>query len=88
VDTPGDVYCDAPCNTGTSPAVTDFNRIVRQVRVTLSARATGKTRIQGGTTAIAASGAKAAIRGRLSVEITPRAALSALQTNTSTPAWY
>jgi len=56
--------------------------------VTLSARATGKTRIQCGTTAIAASGAKAAIRGRLSVEITPRAALSALQTNTSTPAWY
>ena len=88
VDTPGDIYCDAPCNTGTSPAVADFNRIVRQVRVTLSARATGKTRIQGGTTAIAASGAKAAIRGRLSVEITPRAALSALQTNTSTPAWY
>ena len=88
VDTPGDIYCDAPCNTGTSPAVADFNRIVRQVRVTLSARATGKTRIQGGTTAIAASGAKAAIRGRLSVEITPRAALSALQTNTSTPGWY
>jgi hypothetical protein len=88
LDTPGDIYCDAPCNTGISPAVADFNRIVRQVRVTMSARATGKTRIQGGTTAIAASGARAAIRGRLSVEMTPRAALSALQTNTSTPAWY
>jgi hypothetical protein len=71
-----------------SPAVTDFNRIVRQVRVTLSARATGKSRIQGATKATAASGAKDAVRGRLSVDITPRAALSALQTNNSTPAWY
>ena len=87
-DTPGDVFCDAPCNTATSPSVTDFNRIVRQVRVTLSARATGKSRIQGATKAIAASGAKDAVRGRLTVDITPRAALSALQTNSSTPAWY
>ena len=88
LDTPGDVFCDAPCNTATSPSVTDFNRIVRQVRVTLSARATGKSRIQGATKAIAASGAKDAVRGRLTVDITPRAALSALQTNSSTPAWY
>ena len=30
--TPGVVFCDAPCS---APAVADFNRVVRQVRVTL-----------------------------------------------------
>jgi type II secretory pathway pseudopilin PulG len=87
-NTPGDIYCDAPCNSGTSPAVGDFNRIVRQVRVTLSARATGKTRIQGSTSVNALSGARNAIRGQLMAEMTPRAALTALTTNVSIPAWY
>ena len=86
LDTPGDIYCDAPCNSATTPNATDFNRVVRRIRVTLSARATGKSRIQGSTTA--GGGARAAIRGQLMAEMTPRAALTALTTNNSTPAWY
>jgi type II secretory pathway pseudopilin PulG len=86
VDTPGNTFCDFPCNSPTTPAAADFNRIVRRVRVTLSARATGKSRIQGSTTA--GGGARAAIRGQLMAEMTPRAALSALTTNNTTPGWY
>jgi hypothetical protein len=80
--TPGVVFCDAPC---TSPAVADFNRLVRQVRVTLSARATGRGRIQGGQTS---PGRPTAIRGQLQAAITPRAALTPLTLNTASPGWY
>ena len=81
--TPGDVFCDAPCAT---PVAADFNRVVRQVRVTLSARATGRGRIQGQRTA--AGGAATAIRGQLQSVMTPRAALTTLTLNTSSPGWY
>jgi prepilin-type N-terminal cleavage/methylation domain-containing protein len=80
--TPGDVYCDGPC---TAPVVADFNRLVRQVRVTLSARATGRGRIQGARTV---AGAPSAIRGQLQAVITPRAALTPLTLNTASPGWY
>ena len=81
--TPGDVVCAAPC---TTPDAADFNTMVRQVRVTLSARATGRGRIQGQRTA--AGGAATAIRGQLQSVMTPRAALTTLTLNTSSPGWY
>ena len=80
--TAGDVYCDGPC---ASPVNTDFVRVVRQVRVTLSARATGRGRIQGATSR---AGTPDAIRGQLQAVITPRAALTPLTLNTTTPGWY
>jgi prepilin-type N-terminal cleavage/methylation domain-containing protein len=80
--TAGDVYCNGPC---TAPVNTDFVRLVRQVRVTLSARATGRGRIQGGQTV---AGAPTAIRGQLQAVITPRAALTPLTLNTASPGWY
>jgi type II secretory pathway pseudopilin PulG len=80
--TPGVVFCDAPC---TAPLVADTNRLVRQVRVTLSARSTGRGRIQGGQ---AAAGRPTAIRGQLQAVITPRAALTPLTLNTASPGWY
>jgi prepilin-type N-terminal cleavage/methylation domain-containing protein len=80
--TAGTVFCDAPC---TAPVNADYNRLVRQVRVTLSARATGRGRIQGART----SGvAPTAIRGQLQAVITPRAALTPLTLNTASPGWY
>ena len=54
--------------------------------MTLSARATGRGRIQGQRTA--AGGAATAIRGQLQSVMTPRAALTTLTLNTSSPGWY
>lgn len=83
--TPGVVSC-APC---TPPLNGDLDTIVRQVRITLSARASGKTRIQGTTTAAAGSNAGTAIRGSLVAIITPRAALTALTVNSgATKHWF
>jgi hypothetical protein len=65
--------------------VADFNRLVRQVRVTLSARSTGRGPIQGARTS---AGAPTAIRGQLQAVITPRAALTPLTLNTASPGWY
>ena len=74
--TPGEVYCSAPCNDANPPLQADLLRVIRQVRVTLSARATGRARIQGTTTG--AGNAGNAIRGQLVAVMVPRAALSAL----------
>jgi prepilin-type N-terminal cleavage/methylation domain-containing protein len=83
--TPGSVYCAAPC---TPVLDTDLARIVRQVRVRLSARATGKARIQGGR-APGGGNAPSAIRGELVSVIVPRAALKALSVNpTAATRWY
>jgi hypothetical protein len=69
----------------------DLLRVIRQIRVTLSGRATGRTKIQGGTTPAAGSNAGNAIRGQLVAVMAPRAALAAL-TLSSDPAvtarWY
>jgi Tfp pilus assembly protein PilW len=81
--TPGDVTCTAPC---TTPVAADFLTVVRQVRVTLSARATGRGRIQGQRTG--SGGAGNAIRGQLQAVMTPRAVLTTLTLNTSSPGWY
>ena len=59
--------------------------MVRQVRVTLSARATGRGRIQGARTS---AGAPDAIRGQLQSVMTPRAALTPMTLNTASPGWY
>jgi prepilin-type N-terminal cleavage/methylation domain-containing protein len=80
--TAGVVFCDAPCS---APAAADYNRLVQQVRVTLSARSTGRGRIQGARTS---AGAPTAIRGQLQAVITPRAALTTLTLNTGTPGWF
>jgi len=85
-NTPGSVYCTAPCS---PPVNADLNRIVRQVRITISARAVAGGRIQGGTKAAAGSGAPDAIRGQLVAVVAPRAALTALAINPSaTSRWY
>jgi prepilin-type N-terminal cleavage/methylation domain-containing protein len=54
----------------------DWNSLVRQVRITLSAR-TSAANIQGQTTA--GGGAPEAVRGQLSTTVTPRAAFNELQ---------
>jgi prepilin-type N-terminal cleavage/methylation domain-containing protein len=70
-DLPGVVGCGANC---AAPTVADYNKIIRQVRVVLSARATGNN-LQGATTSVAGG---TRIRGQLQQEMTPRAALLAL----------
>jgi hypothetical protein len=83
--TPGSVYCAAPCNPVQD---TDLARIVRQVRVRLSARATGRARIQGGTPP-GGGNAPVAIRGELVAVMAPRAALTALSVNPAAATrWY
>ncbi len=53
----------------------DWSSLVRQVRITLSARASAAN-LQGQTTAV---GAPAAVRGQLSTTVTPRQAFNELQ---------
>jgi hypothetical protein len=81
VDAPGNVSCGTNC---TAPGTTEYNRIVRQVRIVLSARATAAN-LQGQTTA---PSGPAAIRGQLQEEITPRAALAALSGSSGSNLWY
>jgi hypothetical protein len=70
---PGDLLWYNQPPVSTSP---DWNSLVRQVRITLSAR-TAATNLQGQTTA--GGGAPNAVRGQLSTTVTPRAALQELQ---------
>lgn len=80
-DQPGLVACAiTPC---TAPTQADYDKIVRQVRVSLSARAIAAN-LQGQTTSLAGG---SAVRGQLQQDITPRAALIAL-TGTGTGHWY
>jgi hypothetical protein len=58
------------------PSTTSWDTLVRQVRITLSARASAAN-IQGVRTA--GGGAPAALRGQLSTTVTPRAAFHELQ---------
>jgi hypothetical protein len=69
-----------PC---TAPTQADYDKIIRQVRVTIQARAMGVA-LQGQTTSVAGGDA---VRGQLQQEITPRAALIAL-TGAGTGRWY
>jgi type II secretory pathway pseudopilin PulG len=81
VDQAGTVTDSAPA---VDPTAVDYTTLITEVRVTLSARAVS-TRIQGATYASGTTGA--ALRGRLTAQITPREALSTLTTETGTPKW-
>lgn len=79
-DVPGSVACGTACS---APTITDYNKIIRQVRVVLSSRATAAN-LQGATRSATGS---VALRGQLQQEMTPRAALLAL-TGTGAGHWY
>jgi hypothetical protein len=81
-DTPGVVTCGT--GTGcTSPTAGDYDRIIRTVRITLSAR-TIAPNLQGATS----SAAGTAVRGQLVTDVTPRAALMALTAGSGTTRWH
>ena len=71
---PGSIDCGAATGC-TSPAQADYDRLVRRVRVRLSARVTESGRFAGEST----SAVGTAVRGQLSTEIAPRAAATTLQ---------
>lgn len=82
-------YLDGSGTWSDSPKVLDvvvknYADIVRQVRVTLSARALGGSRLQGVSTTPTGS---TALRGQLTSVTSPRAALIALETGTGGPYW-
>jgi prepilin-type N-terminal cleavage/methylation domain-containing protein len=81
MDVPGNVSCGGNC---AAPGPTEYDRIIRQVRIVLSGRATAAN-LQGATTAAAGP---TAVRGRLQQDITPRAALVALEKDTGANRWY
>jgi prepilin-type N-terminal cleavage/methylation domain-containing protein len=63
----------------------DYNRVVRRVRVTLSARTLAPL-LQGSTAALAGP-APNAVRGQLVSVVSPRAAVLGLQANSSVTGW-
>jgi len=69
--TPGVISCEPNC---TAPTPAEYDRLVRRVRVTLSARAL-ETNLQGQKTSAVGN----AVRGQLSTDIAPRAANTTLQ---------
>jgi prepilin-type N-terminal cleavage/methylation domain-containing protein len=71
-DEPGDITCTEPCGS----TQTDYDKLIRRVRVRLSARVTESGRLAGETTAAAGPNA---VRGQLVTEIAPRPATAALQ---------
>jgi len=70
-DTPGSIDCAASC---TAPTEADYDRVIRRVRVRLSARVTEGGRFAGESTSAVGD----AVRGQLSTEIAPRAAMASL----------
>ena len=72
-DTPGRIDCttDGGCS---PPTADDYKRLIRRVRVRLSARVMEGGRFAGESTSVVGS----AVRGQLHTEIAPRAALAAL----------
>ncbi len=77
-NTPGSIDCGASKGC-TSPAQSDYDRLVRRVRVRLSARVTETGKMAGETASAALPGVANAIRGQLSTEVAPRPATTALQ---------
>lgn len=77
-ETPGTVACQdtAPCVTPPGPTDADFNTIVREVEVRISARVLASGRLQGESNV---AGSVMARRSQLRTVISPRAALMALQ---------
>jgi prepilin-type N-terminal cleavage/methylation domain-containing protein len=83
-DVPGTVSCTGVC---ASPTLADLNTIVREVQITVWARAIAPN-VAGGTTAAAGPNAP---RGQLTTTVSPRAALQArnlIPAGGSTPEWY
>lgn len=81
---PGLVTCAGTCGT---PTLTDLNTIVRQVEITVWARAAA-VNVAGQTTAVAGP---RALRGQLMTTVSPRAALQArnlIPAGGSAPEWY
>lgn len=74
-DNPGAVAPPAP---GVPATLANYNTIVREVQVTLSARSTAQN-LQGQTTSALTGAGKNAVRGQLMTTISPRGALLALQ---------
>jgi len=71
-DEPGDITCTAPC----AGSQTDYDKLIRRVRVRLEARVTAGGQLAGET--IAAAGPNA-VRGQLATEVAPRPANTSLQ---------
>jgi len=78
-DTPGSIDC-AGSSGCTAPTGTDYDRLIRRVRVRLSARVMETGKFAGETRSASLVGVPNAIRGQLQTEIAPRAALAALGT--------
>jgi hypothetical protein len=70
-DTPGVITCEPNC---AAPGAAEYDRLVRRVRVTLSARA-----LENNLTGQRTSAVGNAPRGQLSTDIAPRAATATLQ---------
>ncbi len=70
-DTPGLVTCEPNC---AAPGSAEYGRLIRRVRVTLSARA-----LEANLTGQRTSAVGNAVRGQLSTDIAPRAANTTLQ---------
>jgi prepilin-type N-terminal cleavage/methylation domain-containing protein len=77
---PGAVTCGTSC---AAPTQADYDRIVRQVRVSISARSAAAN-LQGQTASLAGG---SAVLGQLQQDVTPRAALIALA-GSDTGRWF
>ena len=81
MDEPGNVLCSSPC---VAPTATDYNRGIREVRVTLSVRASGQN--LAGQTTSQASGRPNAVRGSVTTVTSVKALQSYLAQVTPTAA--
>jgi prepilin-type N-terminal cleavage/methylation domain-containing protein len=77
-NTPGSVDCGGSKGC-TAPAAADYDRLVRRVRVRLSARVTESGPMAGETASAALPNIQNAIRGQLLTEVAPRPATTAIQ---------
>jgi prepilin-type N-terminal cleavage/methylation domain-containing protein len=72
-DTPGTIDCSGPTGC-TAPTQADYDRLIRRVRVRLSARVMEGGQFAGESTSAVGS----ALRGQLRTEVAPRAAMATL----------
>jgi prepilin-type N-terminal cleavage/methylation domain-containing protein len=77
-NTPGSIDCGGAMGC-TAPAQADYDRLVRRVRVRLSARVTESGKMAGETASAALPNVANAIRGQLVTEVAPRPATTAIQ---------
>jgi prepilin-type N-terminal cleavage/methylation domain-containing protein len=74
----------APCDGAPAVVPNNYNTIITQARVTLTARSSYRGRLQGETTSLAG---ETSLRGSLVSTATPRAALFVLNQQTPNPIW-